>query len=99
MALATGSVRKNGKMLLEDVRLWINSREDASGNQTYWGYMNPAWEAPIGRLDPDGEAEPRYELDLGEAGVVSIRVQDHREEAFVQVNQNGYRTLRFESAR
>ncbi|HKJ88686.1 MAG TPA: hypothetical protein VKA48_09285, partial [Gammaproteobacteria bacterium] len=62
-------------------------------------YLNPQWEDPIGRLDPEGEADPSYELDLGEGNPIPIHVEDHRDEAFIQVNQNGYRTLHFESLR
>ncbi|MFP4560427.1 MAG: hypothetical protein ACLFRB_04390 [Thiohalorhabdus sp.] len=97
MSLATGSIQKNGKVLVDHVRVWVNAEEDGSGHRTYWGYLNPEWETPIGRLDPDGEPDPRYELDLEGGEHIPIRLEDHRDEAFIQVNQNGYRTLHFRS--
>lgn len=99
MSLAQGSIKKNGKVLLNNVRVWVNCEADDSGAQACWGYLNPQWEDPLGVRDPDQEAEPRYDLELENGDTLPIRVWDHRDEYFIQCNQNGYRTIRFQTAR
>jgi hypothetical protein len=98
MSLAHGSIKKNGNVLLNNVRLWVNCEADASGKQACWGYLNPEWEDPIGVNDPDKDADPRYELELENGDTLAIRIWDHRDVHFVQCNQNGYRTVHFETA-
>ena len=95
MSLESASIRKNGQSLAEGLRVWINCREGEAGKKVCWGYMNPEWEVPIGRLDQDGDS--RYELVLGSGEELPIRVWDHRDEYFRQFNQNGFRTVRFQT--
>jgi len=97
MSEQVGSIGKNGKVLLDNVQVWVNCDAEPGGGQSCWGYLNPAWEDPIGALDPDHEPDPRYELQIGREEPMTIQVEDHRDEHFIQVNQNGYRTLHFRS--
>lgn len=99
MSVAQGSIKKNGKVLMDNVRLWVNCEPDGSGKQDCWGYLNPEWEDPIGVNDPDRDDEPRYDLVLESGETVPIRVWDHRDVYFVQENQNGYRTVQFRTAK
>ncbi|MFB6259413.1 MAG: hypothetical protein ABEJ96_03465 [Thiohalorhabdaceae bacterium] len=99
MAVAYGSIKKNGSVVLDKVQVWVNCEKDASGNQDCWGYMNPDWEAPIGVNDPDGGDDHRYELALANGDTLPIRVWDHRDQFFVQANQSGWRTIKFKTAR
>ena len=98
MAEQKASIRKNGKVLLDNVQVWINCDADPEGGKACWGYLNPAWEDPIGVLDPDRESDPRYELQIGQDDPLTIEVEDHRDAHFIQVNQNGYRTVHFRTA-
>lgn len=95
MALARGSIKKNGSILLASVPVWVNCEADTSGGKACWGYLNPEWDDPIGINDPDREAEPRYRLELTDGDALPIRVWDHRDASFIQANQNGYRTVHF----
>ncbi len=97
MPVETAAIRKNGQELIGGLRVWVSCAPDESGKEACWGYMNPDWEAPIGRLDPEGEADPRYELVLASGDALPIRVWDHRDEHFLQFIQNGYRTIRFQT--